>query len=472
MSKFQLPIQKGTELFGGVMQLPPNTVVHAADPSLPEIQQVLQRHTDSIAKFYLAQAQNYALSLGPHWRARQDLPGLRMEYTNNQGAETLHLIPSAPRGRSQSAGEKVETEDWWQWAVIKLSVSGVFDSGMQGASFYATRQTPPPGEPHIQFPEGAAYDGGQTGPDGVFRYDDGVVPPVLAWPPQGDPTLDLGLTYEPGDNQLATLRVDMRLYPKVPFVISLYGQLSFSGFGLIGYHAPTTGGGEFTSTQLSKTDVGFVHFTDTIGMFWSGPYTNYGYTIADLEAFYGTGVLGSDFIDPNSLTGPTDVRFYTGSMVPPAPSIHTAADPAPQFGARYLVPGSVVYGPGHLVQSYQTQGVNVDPGTSEGYLIVTQWSRTINGVYGAIPPPATPIVRPVEVSGIGGFDWLDWAYSLHRLTALGGSLNYALWESKSIYPKIIPTGPMGTGQVSMDGYTRIGRVVINPKEKSIGFQPG
>lgn len=98
MPKFQLPTQKGTDVFDIVTRTPPLLRWQGVNPRSPQAQDLWGRFGGAVQQFYLSQAHNYALSpIGQMNTTRKLDENVIVRYSNQFGREaiTVYVNPSA-----------------------------------------------------------------------------------------------------------------------------------------------------------------------------------------------------------------------------------------------------------------------------------------------------------------------------------------------------------------------------------------
>lgn len=91
MSKFQNPLQKGTEVFPQVVVGAPIVRVFGFEKDAEGAQKIINAFQGLISHFHKTQRQNYSLSTVEYTKNVMSFPEGRMSYTNMQGQELIML---------------------------------------------------------------------------------------------------------------------------------------------------------------------------------------------------------------------------------------------------------------------------------------------------------------------------------------------------------------------------------------------
>lgn len=119
MSKWQLPSQKGTELWPSATRSPVKLVFEGVPPGSPLAELLFQQLKGEINQFYVKSAQSYALSTATQQGNTQRLGDTVLQYKNNQGSETVRVHPA--KSLVSQAMEFIR-QNFWDYALIDLLV--------------------------------------------------------------------------------------------------------------------------------------------------------------------------------------------------------------------------------------------------------------------------------------------------------------------------------------------------------------
>lgn len=113
--KFQLPTQKGTDLFPKAVQPPTKVTFKGVPPGSKEAHELFELYGPKISWFHRQQAQKYSLSINEVYKAHTKIDNLKMTYTNIQGQEILDIEIIAPIPEP----EEPEPEPIpWDWVLV------------------------------------------------------------------------------------------------------------------------------------------------------------------------------------------------------------------------------------------------------------------------------------------------------------------------------------------------------------------
>lgn len=156
MKRWQLPTQKGVELFPRATVSPPKLIIQGVETGTPLYRAVAARFGSELKRFHGKAQQTYALSTVDVMKLRQTIPGARMSYANIQGQEIISLEVD----HSVFAELYDRTKDWWEWALIYFVVPNI-----EQAMFAAFMKAPllQPLTPELTFAKGVSVDYGGAG---------------------------------------------------------------------------------------------------------------------------------------------------------------------------------------------------------------------------------------------------------------------------------------------------------------------
>jgi len=141
VSKFQLPTQKGTELWPQVMRPMVMVRFRGVPPGTAVARELLNMLQGKINQFYTAQAQNYALSPMAFAGKGVDYGDLRMAYTNNFGTEIIYVqVSSAVLEEAKRLAEKERRKKSREGASIDWLALDIF---VKGPRYRSQWQEPP-----------------------------------------------------------------------------------------------------------------------------------------------------------------------------------------------------------------------------------------------------------------------------------------------------------------------------------------
>jgi hypothetical protein len=210
VSKFQLPTQKGTEVWPQVMR-PMVTVrfegVPAGSPLAQELYAMLQGPIDG---FYRKQAQNYSLSPVTMTGTRTDLGDLKMSYTNNMGTETVQVQVASRI--AEEAVRRVEEKKpapagYYVVDLVNQSAVNVLGEWIQFTGYFSAREA----GSEAPMVEDSPLDSGPTSND-VMSYCRGQTPQFAVVYDEETSGLPL---------RIGSLKVDLK--DRVTITIELYG---------------------------------------------------------------------------------------------------------------------------------------------------------------------------------------------------------------------------------------------------------
>jgi hypothetical protein len=184
----------------------------------PQYNDIVDQYRGQLQQFQLSQQQQVRLSGQRYYKASLALPGAHMTYHNNNGQETITLTVEATSGGEE---QKVESAEYWQWAIVEVTIPNIMQLTTSVASAW---MNPPP-----KNKEGYAIN--KTLPIDTDK------------PPLSYPVDELGTFIDNvQDNDYhASLRVDLRPYP---------GGVKFDLYGYIRrYQDGTKSGPNTTSTK-------------------------------------------------------------------------------------------------------------------------------------------------------------------------------------------------------------------------------
>lgn len=217
MSKWQLPNQKGTELWPSATRSPVKVIVEGAELSRNQAA-VLKRQLEGVVnQFYMAAAQNYALGVATNQKTRKALPGVRMQYENVQGQEIVRVSVSKQFARQLE--EKKTEKSPWECAIVELVWQDAPIRSPNLAAFMVSPELAPLAEAPLDgttsYP-GVAVNGRAWDSGGAFGEE-----PAIAFPNYPVTFFKNGAT----ENR-ASLRVDLRPFAKHAVVrVEIWGQV-------------------------------------------------------------------------------------------------------------------------------------------------------------------------------------------------------------------------------------------------------
>jgi hypothetical protein len=178
---------------------------------------LLGQYQGVLAQFQLGQQQQVAISGQRYYKASRTMPGARMTYQNNDGQETITLELTTAGGEQE---EKVESEEYWKWAIVEVTIPNIMGLTSSVASAW---MNPPP-----KAKQGYAIN--KTHPIDTDS------------PPLSYPIDELGtfLSDVQDNTYHASLRVDLRPYP---------GGVKFDLYGYIRKYTTTGPGPNTTSAK-------------------------------------------------------------------------------------------------------------------------------------------------------------------------------------------------------------------------------
>lgn len=237
---WQLPNQRGTEVFPATTRVPVKTVVvvpPGADPDASR--KVYERSQAVINKFYLKAAQAHALGIVDVSASHMELPGLKLRYANQQGVE--HVFVEVTAIIPKPKPEKISKPELpWDWIIVEIVARDLSDDG-EGAPYRldtrATRIRPDRND-------GAIYP-----INSLNAQSDGADPPML------DYAFATGTTLTPAAGIcLTSMRADLRdiFEGGMSLEIDIDGKLAGGHINLPRWSKPISG---TTTSQTSTTIV-------------------------------------------------------------------------------------------------------------------------------------------------------------------------------------------------------------------------
>jgi hypothetical protein len=137
MKRWQLPTQKGTELWPRTTVQPPKLVIEGVETGTPLYRAVAEHYGGQLKQFHGKAQQDYALSAVDRMRRHAEWTGARATYVNQGGNETLTLRVDA--GVLSKVKESIV--DWWDYALIELLIPDAI-SDIIGFTCYAHMASP------------------------------------------------------------------------------------------------------------------------------------------------------------------------------------------------------------------------------------------------------------------------------------------------------------------------------------------
>jgi hypothetical protein len=184
----------------------------------PQYNDIIDQYRGQLQQFHLSQQTQVRLSGQRYYKVTKSFPGATMTYQNNSGQETITLAVETTSGGEE---EKVETAEYWKWAIVEVTIPNIMGLTTSVASAW---MTPPP-----KHKEGYAIN--KTHPIDTDK------------PPLSYPIDELGkFISDVQDNTYhASLRVDLRPFP---------GGVKFDLYGYIRrYQDGTKPGDNTTATK-------------------------------------------------------------------------------------------------------------------------------------------------------------------------------------------------------------------------------
>jgi hypothetical protein len=468
MKRQQLPTQKGTQLNPQTTQPPAKLVVKGVPADSPLYRQVAAEFGGRLKSFHSKAQQAYALSENKVMKTRFNWGDARAVYTNIHGQEIIELEVDLRRYEQPEEQPKVG-ETWWTWALINLT--GRDMEGIIRAKAY--RRIPAPEEAEQKF-EGYAYDQGRVHTDGLTYYSDGMDPFVISYPPHDSPEL----TKATGDEQVCSLLVDLRRIPKTPVTLDIYAiyeenreSLSWTrtafhtSIETLDEDVPDEAGTDHYIYQPPTGDI-----LARLNILVPPSFENGGNTavVSMTEPYYAITAVVEDPDYPIDEGLHFSGHVVTGRAPDPERIGHTYFS-NPRWDIE-------LHEPSGLLQSFKTVQDPIDGDRSQRWFAdpadpgVNKYTYTI--IENTISWLTTS-EKQVEMSGIGGFDGMEWVEISHS-----GAPPYYTWSSTGDLPNEINTVRLDDGFIpedpdegDPDGMAFIGTVTIFPVQKSIVFKP-
>lgn len=220
MSKWQLPSQKGTELWPSATRSPTKLVIDGVEPGSDLAVEISKRFAGPINQFHQAQAQKYSLSTNQNQQGISARPGIKMQYQNLQGQETLRV--KVDEEIIEQVKKEIKPPVPWDWVQVDISIP---DNDGYLTSILAQIVRPPQLAltPGATLPwEGFAY----ADPYSDQYTSDGTEKPLIQF--AGSPALPVNYSEVPAPSsaQIASLLIDLRTLHNYSEVrVDLYGNL-------------------------------------------------------------------------------------------------------------------------------------------------------------------------------------------------------------------------------------------------------
>lgn len=198
----------------------PKVRIAGADQESVLAHLILDAYAGQISQFHMAAAHNYHLAPQAVFRARRDLPDVKMQYTNIHGQEIIDVAVSPEvRGRLLAPPPRVP----WDWLLIDLdfipptyTFEFFSDDDVAEGFFKAKMRFPTlqdPTEARNRFIDDPDYVSDES-------------PPVLQFAGSPNYSVVSSLTGQPV-RQVSSLLVDIRRFPTVEeIIIDLWGGLT------------------------------------------------------------------------------------------------------------------------------------------------------------------------------------------------------------------------------------------------------
>jgi len=228
---WQLPTQKGTEVFPETTKVPVK-VVMTVPPSADRAaaQRVYERNQGVINKFYLKAAQQHALGIVDVTAMQMQVPGMKLRYSNNQGVEAVFVEVSDTVTKQEGGEEKKGWE--WDFLLVDIEVpvwsTGYAEKPTERASrlFTAARMVTPGASDPEDIPQ--ALD--QQLFDSDLQQSAGDEPMLQFG--GASRAEQIGTTTDEEDKQVSSLLVDIRPYHTLPVIeLDIYARLDPYGIG-------------------------------------------------------------------------------------------------------------------------------------------------------------------------------------------------------------------------------------------------
>lgn len=462
MKRFWLPNQKGVEIFPNAIQQPTKLVVRGVPPNTPAYRALAERYGAALKQFQSKCQREYSLSDNQVYKRRVPLRGDALAtYTNIHGQEILELEVT-PQELAELAKQIPKRP--WDWALVEIHVPLTGYAVHLNAK--AIRVVPRSVETGI-------INDGYVTDEAIYPGNvDGLSPPVLKYP-QGGGIYDVALTIS-GDEQVASLAVDLRRFAGAPVNIDLYAVLA-TGSAPEPYRYYATS--SYTLDSLTRTYVGTTVVDGATNTFQT-PYKP-----STLWPYEGASFV----VDP--VSGPGGYPLTTGVSVLVADAPMAPITLQAQHLVDYIPLGTVVmdsyqnrnfanivYDPAsgiaisytdYFFENYNGHG---SPNTELWYedwrVGEAHYSRQVFTEYSNVLQPADCLG---DIRVLGGFDTMDWSTAQVTNDA-------TTFERFCVPPDTFLKTVIIGKDVSISGgpgvnYALLGEVAIFPFQYTASFKP-
>ena len=460
MSNWQLPTQKGTELFPQATRSPVKVRFEGVPPGSSLARELYGMLQGPIDKFYRGQAQAYSLGVTDQQAGHQTTPEMQLRYQNNQGRETVHVKVAK---HVVEAAVKRQSRERWDWAL--LDFGSIITTSTPGAVEMTARLRLDPDRFQT------------TSVDTPANSQD-----ALRFPKPGD-VIATGTALVTGEWR-ASLLVDLQPFHGIPEIeVDVWVHpFVYADGPLLGWEA----GDWVASPDSSETPLGGYSVHTALGpgaingsadadvFFIDGGQST---ATPDPRTLWPHGAYRSYYI-PNDFTAPSNSFWPSTALI--AGGVPLSMPSETFIGGMTFVHQTIYqHGPSGLLRRYESHFTR----TTITSLSDTDASKLLDDLFAVYVRDINeihelePVGMLIDVYGRCFKAGPRWGASTRAMTGWTGQSSTRMWEIESIFPERPPMPlvrsdvpvPAHTDDTPVEGYF-VGRAYINIELGSVAFK--